>query len=159
MATSFSNPIIPGFAPDPSIIPLEKTYFLVNSSFHVVPGLPIYASKNLRQWTQIGNAINCPSQISLHLSLVVKSPIDDDSEVIGATGLLAPTIRYHNGRFFIICTNLSVNKDPKAILQNFHIHTNNIWLSRWSDPIDYDWNGIDPSLFFEDDGRAYIQGQ
>ena len=158
MANSFANPIIPGFAPDPSIIRVEDTYFLVNSSFQVFPGLPIYASKNLKAWTHIGNAINRPSQLSLGHSVAMRGPIDDGSELIGMTGLLAPTVRYHAGRWYIICTNLGVLEGPKINLQNFYLVTDNIWANAWSDPIYYDWKGIDPSLFFDDDGRAYITG-
>lgn len=56
MASSieYFNPIIPGFAPDPSVVFVEDTFYLVNSSFHVFPGLPIYASKDLQSWDQIG---------------------------------------------------------------------------------------------------------
>jgi beta-xylosidase len=53
--TEFTNPIIPGFAPDPSVVLVDGIFFLVNSSFHVFPGLPIYASRDLKNWTQIGN--------------------------------------------------------------------------------------------------------
>lgn len=48
------NPIIPGFAPDPSVTRIGDTFFLVNSTFHLFPGLPIYASKDLVNWTLIG---------------------------------------------------------------------------------------------------------
>jgi beta-xylosidase len=54
--TGFVNPIIPGFAPDPSVVLVDGVFFLVNSSFHVFPGLPIHASKNLKDWKHIGNA-------------------------------------------------------------------------------------------------------
>jgi beta-xylosidase len=54
MSTTFKNPIISGFAPDPSVVFMEDTFFLVNSSFHLFPGLPVYASKDLNSWTHIG---------------------------------------------------------------------------------------------------------
>lgn len=57
------NPVIPGFAPDPSVIYVDSTYFLVNSSFHIFPGLPVYASKDLKTWKQIGMA-TCSSPVS-----------------------------------------------------------------------------------------------
>jgi beta-xylosidase len=52
--SEYTNPVISGFAPDPSVVLVDGTFFLVNSSFHLFPGLPIYASKNLKSWTQIG---------------------------------------------------------------------------------------------------------
>ena len=52
--TTISNPIIPGFAPDPSIVKINGTFFLVTSSFHLFPGLPIYASTDLASWTHVG---------------------------------------------------------------------------------------------------------
>jgi beta-xylosidase len=51
---SVINPIIPGFAPDPSLVLVDGTYFLVNSTFHLFPGLPIYTSHDLVHWKQIG---------------------------------------------------------------------------------------------------------
>jgi len=52
--SSYQNPIIPGFAPDPSVVLVDGTFFLVTSSFHIFPGIPIYASKNLQTWVHIG---------------------------------------------------------------------------------------------------------
>lgn len=53
-AIDYQNPAIPGFAPDPSVVLVNGTYFLVTSSFHLFPGIPIYASTDLKQWTHIG---------------------------------------------------------------------------------------------------------
>lgn len=50
------NPIIPGFAPDPSVVLVDGWFYLVNSSFHAFPGLPIYASQDLVSWKQIGQS-------------------------------------------------------------------------------------------------------
>lgn len=49
----FENPIIPGFSPDPSVVLVGDTFFLVTSTFHVFPAVPIYASKDLTTWTHI----------------------------------------------------------------------------------------------------------
>ena len=79
--------------------------------------------------------------------------------LIATVGLSAPTIRWHNGTFYIICTNNSHNADGSGLnMRNFYVTTNDIWAGHWSDPIFYDFQGIDPSLFFDDDGRAYVQG-
>lgn len=70
-------------------------------------------------------------------------------------GLYAPTIRYHHGTFYIACTNVV---RPGNTFQNFVISTTNIWQSAWSDPVCFDFHGIDPSILFDDDGKTYIHG-
>ncbi|KFY35513.1 hypothetical protein V494_05851 [Pseudogymnoascus sp. VKM F-4513 (FW-928)] len=154
------NPIIPGFAPDPSVVLVDDTFFLVNSSFHMFPGLPIYASKDLTSWKHIGNAINRQGQISLTISRTILCPPHANGDVMLSTGgLYAPTIRYQNGTFYIVCTNVihdCSSDDGKP--ENFIVSSRNIWTNEWSDPIYFDFNGIDPSIFFDDSGRAYIQG-
>jgi xylan 1,4-beta-xylosidase len=132
----FLNPILAGFYPDPSITRAGNEYYLVASSFVYYPGVPIFRSADLVHWTQIGGVLDRPSQ--LHV----------DSAGI-SRGIFAPVIRYHDGTFYMITTlvdrggNFIVTaKDPGG---------------PWSDPI---WlrevDGIDPSLFFDDDGKAYI---
>jgi beta-xylosidase len=66
MAATYTNPIMPGFAPDPTLIHVDGTYYLSNSSFHVFPGLPIYASKNLKSWTQIGKQLTSEDAVVAH---------------------------------------------------------------------------------------------
>jgi beta-xylosidase len=87
-------------------------------------------------------------------------PQEESGDVLLATGgLYAPTIRHHNGVTYIVCTNIihSDTTEPD-ISQNFILSTNNLWSNEWSDPVYFEFQGIDPSLFFDDDGRAYIQG-
>ncbi|KAH6689906.1 putative xylosidase/arabinosidase [Plectosphaerella plurivora] len=154
------NPLIPGFAPDPSLVFVDGTYFLVNSSFHIFPGLPIYASKNLQDWKQIGNAINRPSQLKLWESRT-KIVGDPDSIVCSQGGLYAPTIRYNNGTFYIVCTNVihtSAQHENQNDKQNFILSTTDIWSDKWSDPVFYDFWAIDTSLFWDDDGKVYVAG-
>ncbi|KAI0021462.1 putative xylanase 35 [Xylariomycetidae sp. FL0641] len=157
--TSF-NPIIPGFSPDPSICRIGRTFFLVTSSFHVFPGIPIYASQNLRAWTHIGNAINRPGQVALRKATTYLNNWEDGSVMLSTGGLFAPTIRHHNGRTYIVSTNAvhhgTVLEDGEHA-ENFIIWTDDIWSGKWSDPIYYDFDSIDPSLFFEG-GKVYIQG-
>ncbi|KAL4877436.1 glycosyl hydrolase [Aspergillus karnatakaensis] len=173
--TTYHNPIIPGFSPDPSIILVDGIFYLTTSTFHIFPGLPIYASRDLRKWTHIANAISRPSQIDLSRAAMSKMPLDTGKSMVGAGGLFAPTIRYNKGRFYIICTNAIVGSATKSgagsgtgsesetenfSLQNFIIHTDDIINSHWSDPIFIDnFHGIDPSLFFDNDnGKVYFQG-
>ncbi|KAH7149828.1 glycosyl hydrolase [Dactylonectria estremocensis] len=153
----YRNPIVPGFSPDPSVVYVDGIFYLANSTFHVFPGLPIYASRDLREWTHIGNAINRPEQLSLESASMVKMPLDTGHFMIGSAGLFAPTIRYHRGRFYVICTNLVALKPPFDA-QNFIVSTTDIWAGDWSDPVYIPFNGIDPSLFFDDDDRVYFQG-
>ena len=92
MSIQSINPIMPGFYPDPSICAVGEDYYLVNSSFAYFPGLPLMHSKDLVHFEQIGNVLNRPSQLPLPKAGVSR-------------GLFAPTIRYHEGMFYVICTN------------------------------------------------------
>ena len=85
---AFNNPVIPGFNPDPSICRVNDDYFLVTSTFEYYPGIPVYHSKDLLQWQLIGHVITRHSQINMRTT-----------EPSG--GLWAPTIRYHEGRFYV----------------------------------------------------------
>lgn len=90
--TKAINPIIPGFYPDPSICAVGDDYYLVNSTFSYYPGLPIMHSKDLVHWEQIGSVMDRQSQL----------PLEGGEH---SQGLFAPTIRYHEGTFYVICTN------------------------------------------------------
>ncbi len=132
----YTNPILAGFYPDPSICRVNDDYYIVNSSFAYFPGLPIFHSKDLVNWKQIGHAMDRVEQLDLKGAGVSR-------------GLFAPTIRYHHGIYYIICTLIDKGG-------NFVITANNP-KGPWSNPV---WlkevNGIDPSLFFDDNGKAYI---
>ncbi|KAL3462520.1 glycosyl hydrolase [Aspergillus heterothallicus] len=169
---AYRNPIIPGFAPDPSIVRIRDTFYLVNSSFHLFPGLPIFASKDLIAWRHIGNAINRPTQLSLahsgtKLNCGSGGGGDSGDKAPATGGLYAPSIRHYNGMTYIVCTNVLYDpgKDSGDWIsgidfQNFIISTPDIGVGQWSDPVYFDFHGIDPDLFFDDDddGRAYISG-
>lgn len=130
----YKNPIIPGFHPDPSICRVNDDYYLVNSTFCYFPGVPIYHSKDLVNWEQIGNCLTRSSQVDL-------------SKTSAWEGIYAPTIRYNEGIFYMITTNVSSKG-------NFIVHTNNP-SGEWSDPVYIQQEGIDPSLFFEN-GKCYL---
>ncbi|OAL24627.1 hypothetical protein AYO22_05416 [Fonsecaea multimorphosa] len=145
------NPIIPGFAPDPSIVLIDDTFFLVNSSFHLFPGLPIYASPDLVSWRQIGNVINRRAQLSLSKAPTGIYALSQHGDVlVGTGGLYAPTIRYRDGTIYV-----DGSMEPSS--ENFIVSTQDIWSDNWSDPVCFDFRGIDPSIFFDDDGRSFIQ--
>ena len=85
----YHNPVISGFYPDPSVCRVGDDFYLVNSSFQFYPGVPIFHSKDLINWEQIGNVLNRPSQLYL-------------KDAASWGGIYAPTIRYHEGTFYYI---------------------------------------------------------
>lgn len=135
MAQGYKNPVLPGFYPDPSVCRVGDDYYMVNSSFQYFPGVPIHHSKDLINWKSIGHCLSRPSQIKL--------------EKIGFWGgIYAPSIRHHEDLFYMVTTNVS----DKG---NFYVYTSDP-SGEWSDPVWIDQGGIDPDLFFDDDGRCYF---
>lgn len=134
---SFQNPVLPGFYPDPSICRVENDYYLVTSTFEYFPGIPIFHSKDLVNWRQIGHVLDRPSQLDL-------------DGVYPSGGVFAPTIRHHNGVFYVV--NTIVGKKGNFVV------TATDPAGPWSDPYWLESEGIDPSLFFDDDGKAYYTG-
>lgn len=130
----YNNPILPGFYPDPSICRVGEDYYLVNSSFAYAPGIPIWHSKDLVHWKQLGYCLTRDSQLQFDKSVV-------------SGGVWAPTILHHNGRFYMVTTN----QDSGG---HFYVWTEDP-AGEWSDPIYVDQEGIDPSLFF-DEGKVYF---
>jgi xylan 1,4-beta-xylosidase len=130
----YENPVIKGFYPDPSVCKVGDTYYLVCSSFQYFPSVPLFESKDLINWKQIGHCLTRKSQIQL-------------DKINSSGGVFAPTIRYNNGRFYMTTTNDTTH-------QNFYVWTENIY-GEWSEPIFVDQGGIDPSLYFED-GKTYF---
>ncbi len=146
----FSNPIIRGGYPDPSICKVGDTFYLVNSSFEYFPGLPIHKSKDLINWELIGYGLNRKSQVDSTVNLI---------DVQSNGGIHAPTIRYKDGVYYIITTNVYYDeKEKKAEMVNFIITAKNP-AGPWSDPIHIlGAPGIDPDLFFDDDGKVWYVG-
>lgn len=132
------NPILPGFYPDPSICRVEDDFYMVTSSFSYFPGVPVFHSRDLVHWEQLGHVLDRPSQLPL-----------DWQSISG--GIYAPTIRHHNGRFYMITTNVSHGGD--------FICTAEDPAGPWSEPMYVAGApGIDPSLFWDEDGRCYMTG-
>lgn len=133
----YRNPILAGFYPDPSVVRVEHDYYMVHSTFGFFPGLPIFHSRDLVTWTQIGNAIHRAEQMRF------------DGLPLANAGLYAPAIEHRKGVFYVIntCVGCGGNfvvtaTDPRG---------------PWSQPIwlPHIW-GIDPSIFFDDDGKTYV---
>jgi len=136
--TQYQNPVLCGFYPDPSICKKNDLYYLVNSSFSYFPGIPIFKSNDLVNWEQIGHVLDRPSQLNL-----------DNIRISG--GIYAPSIEYNkfNNTFYLVSTCVDC-------IGNFLVKTQDPELG-WSDPILLpEVGGIDPSIFFDDDGKAYI---
>ncbi|GEM49272.1 glycoside hydrolase family 43 protein [Deinococcus cellulosilyticus] len=132
---TYQNPVISGFHPDPSICRVGEDYYLVTSSFEYFPGVPLFHSRDLLNWRQIGNVLTRKSQL-------------DFQKWSPSGGIFAPTLRHHEGTFYMVTTNVSGGG-------NFYVQTNDI-AGDWSDPIWLEQGGIDPSLFFDDDGKVYL---
>lgn len=138
MAHKLTNPIIPGFYPDPTICRVNDDFYLACSSFELCPGIPIFHSKDLAHWEQIGYAMT--KENGLHV---------ERNSMVGA--VMAPTLRYHNGTFYILNANFSAKGN--------YIVTATDPAGPWSQPhwLD-DVPGIDASFFFDHDGQCYIMG-
>jgi len=147
---SFVNPVLPGGFPDPSVCRVGETFYLCNSSFEYFPGLPIHTSKDLVNWTWAGHGLHRKEQVNGAVNLVdVKS---DD-------GIQAPSIRYHNGTFYIITTCVYRPPDTdEGTCTNFIITAEDV-AGPWSQPhVIEDAPGIDPDIFFDDDGKVWYVG-
>lgn len=134
--TNITNPVLMGFYPDPSVVKVKNDYYLVNSTFSYFPGLPVFHSKDLTNWKQISNVISRTSQMDFVGERITR-------------GLFAPAISFNNGTFYVTCTDIDhegnfivTAKDPAG---------------PWSNPVKLPQvRGIDPSVFFDDNGKAYI---
>lgn len=134
----YFNPILAGFYPDPSICRKGDTYYLVTSSFTMYPGVPIFKSQDMVNWSQIGHVLDRPSQLSV-----------DGLQI--SQGIFAPAIEYnpHNDTFYMITTSAYG-------IGNFYVKTKDPEKG-WSDPVRLPQvRGIDPSIFIDDDGKGYI---
>ena len=133
---SYHNPVLSGFHADPSVCRMGSDYYLATSSFEYFPGVPIYHSKDLVHWQQIGHALTRPSQLQL-------------AHTRSSQGIYAPTLRCHDGVFYMVTTNMEGGGA-------FYVSTRDP-AGEWSEPVwlnDQSW-GMDPSLFFDDDGKVY----
>ena len=132
----YTNPILPGYYPDPSVVAVGKKFYLVNSTFAHWPGIPIHESEDLVHWKLIGHALSDPTKVTF--------------DGLGISrGVFAPSIHFHDGLFYVINTLADAGG-------NFFVTAKNP-AGPWSDPV---WlkeiDGIDPAFFFDADGKAYI---
>lgn len=137
----YRNPIRRGFFPDPSIVRVGENYYMVNSTFTFFPCIPISHSRDLVHWQVIGHAIENPDWASLE-------------GLEGGRGWWAPDISYCNGTFYI-CATLRLN-DVGAVRRRQMVVTATRPEGPYSKPVFFEEDGIDPSLFHDDDGRHYM---
>ncbi len=136
LAQGYRNPVLSGFHADPSVCRAGNDFYLVNSTFQYFPGVPVFHSKDLINWEQVGNCLTRPSQVDL-------------KGTDGNSGIYAPTIRYYDGRFYMVTTVFPSRR-------HFYVWTDNP-AGEWSEPIviDFAIGSCDPTLYFED-GRCYF---
>ncbi len=134
---SFANPVIRGFAPDPSIARVGDDYYVVTSSFEYYPALPVYHSRDLVHWSIVSHAMT-------------EWPLPGMDHVESSGGVQAATIRFHDGVFYIVATAIVAGK-----AMSFVVTTTNPY-GAWSPPtVIADAEGIDPALFFDEDGKVW----
>ncbi|WP_027865267.1 glycoside hydrolase family 43 protein [Massilia alkalitolerans] len=136
-ATQYRNPILSGYYPDPSVLRVGDDYYLINSSFTNFPGLPLFHSRDLVNWTQVANVIDRPSQFSF-------------KGLRSSRGIYAPDISHHKGIFYVVTTCVDCGGNVVLTATNP--------AGPWSDPRKLAFGGIDPSLFWDSDGRVYLVG-
>ncbi|MFI0443871.1 glycoside hydrolase family 43 protein [Actinomadura sp. 6N118] len=134
----FQNPILPGCHPDPSICRVGDDFYLVISSFEWFPGLPVFHSRDLVHWRPLGHVLDRPEQL----------PLDG---IRASGGLYAPAIRHHDGVFYVVCTLVDGTQ-----WSGHFVVTATDPAGPWSEPHQLEGEGFDPSLFFDDDGRAWL---
>ena len=130
----YQNPVVRGLAPDPSVCRVDDNYYLAVSTMNLYPGVPIYHSRDLTNWRLIGHALTTPGQMC----------VDKNG---GDPMMFAPTLRHHNGKFYLICTDVHGGG-------NFIVAADDA-TGPWSEPKFVDQPMFDPSLFFDDDAKTY----
>ena len=142
----YKNPVLPGFHADPSVCRAGDDFYLVNSTFQYFPGVPVFHSKDLIHWEQVGNCLTRKSQVDL------SGLYGQKNAELGWTnaGIYATTIRHHNGRFYMVTTVFPSRR-------HFYVWTDNP-AGEWSEPvvIDFAIGSCDPTLYFEDDKCYFL---
>lgn len=136
-----TNPVIPGFNPDPCMIRVDEDYYIVTSTFEWFPGIPIYHSRDLANWEAIGHVVTRETQADLR-------------GIGSSSGIYAPSIHHHDGRFYVLYTIVSGDFFPHLSTPNYIVWADNI-TGPWSDPVYINSTGFDPALYFDDDGACY----
>ena len=143
--TLVTNPILPGFHPDPSILRVGEWYYIANSTFEWWPGVRFHRSRNLAHWEPAGYALTKTSQIDLR-------------GCPDSGGVWAPCLSYADGRFWLIYSDVKSFNKPFKDVKNYLVTAESIE-GPWSDPVFLNSSGFDPSLFHDDDGKKWLVNQ
>jgi len=137
-----SNPVLPGFHPDPSIVRVGEDFYLATSTFEWFPGVALHHSRNLADWTPIGHALTRTSQLDL-------------AAVPDSGGIWAPSLSHAHGKFWLIYTVMRTRTGPYKDMVNALVTADSI-TGPWSEPVYLNSRGFDPSLFHDDDGKIWV---
>ncbi|MEX2603111.1 MAG: glycoside hydrolase family 43 protein [Gracilimonas sp.] len=137
-----TNPILPGFNPDPSILRVGDDYYIATSTFEWYPGVQIHHSKDLVNWKLITRPLNRTSLLNM-----IGNP--------NSCGVWAPCLSYHEGTFYLIYTDVKTFRGAFKDAHNFLVTSNDI-MGEWSDPVYLNSSGFDPSLFHDEDGKKWL---
>ncbi|MGN8646692.1 glycoside hydrolase family 43 protein [Gracilibacillus sp. HCP3S3_G5_1] len=139
---TITNPVLPGYHPDPSIVRIGDDYYLAVSTFEWFPGVQIYHSKDLVNWELTGYPLTRSSQLNMIGN-------------VNSGGVWAPCLSYSEGVFYLIYTDVKSRQGAFKDTHNYLVTADNIE-GPWSDPIYLNSSGFDPSLFHDDDGRKWL---
>jgi len=137
-----NNPILTGFHPDPSVCRVGKDYYIAVSTFEWFPGVMIHHSKDLKHWHLVSTPVNRTSQLNM-----LGNP--------DSGGVWAPALSYHDGKFWLIYSDVKELSGSWKDVNNYLITCDTID-GKWTDPIYLNSSGFDPSLFHEEDGKKYL---
>ena len=142
MEPQITNPILPGFNPDPSIIRVGEDYYLATSTFEWFPGVQIYHSTDLQNWEPVARPLNRLSQLDMKGCDI-------------SAGVFAPCLSYCDGVFYLMYTNVRSHWYDFMDCHNYLVTATDI-RGEWSEPVYIHSAGFDPSLFHDDDGRKWV---
>ena len=140
---AFTNPVITGFFPDPSVVRVGEDYYCVNSTFEYFPAIVISHSKDLVNWEQIGHVFTRSEELDL-------------TNYYDGMGIWAPDISWYNGEFYIFYCTVQLKKDRSVNVRGNYMMKSKTILGPWSKPVQLTDNGNDPSHFVDTDGQHYM---
>ncbi|MFI1356578.1 glycoside hydrolase family 43 protein [Streptomyces sp. NPDC020898] len=136
------NPVLPGFHPDPSILRVGADYYLATSTFEWFPGVPVHHSKDLVHWRPAGHILD-------------RADLLDLRGVPDSGGVWAPSLSYHEGRFWMVYSIVRTVGSPYKDVDNYLMTAESID-GPWSEPVFLNSSGFDPSFFHDEDGRSWL---
>lgn len=141
---NLKNPIIPGFNPDPSICRKGEDYYIAVSSFEWFPGVPIYHSKDMKNWKLITHCLQ-----DNHAADLRRLP--------SAKGVWAPCLTWceEDGLFYLMYSIMNSMNARFFDVDNYLITAPDIY-GPWSEPVYIHSAGFDPSMLHDEDGRKWI---